>query len=528
MRKLTRILRSTRALLVLMVALSMLAAACGADGTEPDGAGTGAEPGDGAGQTGGGMAEDQTLTVANPSTIVGLDPHGEQSAERSTLVTAQHIFDTLVERENKEIVPSVATEWETPDDNTWVFTLRDDVMFHDGSTLTAEDVKASIERVVELDGPFAAQWTLLDSVEATDDTTVTIRTTEPLGTMLTNLSMLAIAPADQMEEDGFWDQPVGSGPFTVESFVPDDRLVLAGNDDYWGGAPTLERLEFVEIPEISARITALETGEIDLTWALPPDQVPTVRNMDQVTFESIPSFVYYFLWFNNSREPFTDVRVRRAMWHAVDVNSIVSDLFGEDLAQVARAPIPEPVFGYAPQEPYEYDPERAQELLAEAGYPDGFETSVMWNTNCCPQVREIAQAMISYWSEVGVTVEPLEKERAEWLDDLLALNWNMDLQTNGVLTGDADWTLGRLYTCEADRLGYCNEEVDEALIGAKSTVDQDERERLYAEATEILWNDAVGIFPMDIFATYAWRDHVQDFSPAPSEIPSFYSVSISG
>jgi peptide/nickel transport system substrate-binding protein len=263
---------------------------------------------------------------------------------------------------------------------------------------------------------------------------------------------------------------------------------------------------------------------VDLTTGVPPDQVSQIENSDGVEFETVPSYTYYFNWFNAQQEPFDDVRVRQAMWHAVNVDGAVQDLFG-DIAQVAQAPIPQDVFGAPQLTPYEYDPELARQLLAEAGYADGFETTLQWPREQGANIRQLAQSFISDWAEIGVTVEPLEKERAQWIDDLNALNWDMNLQTNSVGTGDADYTLGRLYPCEANRNGYCNEELDELLDSARRALDPDERLDFYAQAAQLIWDDAVGIFPMDFERNAVWQSYVHGFEP-PVSIPDLHQVSV--
>lgn len=468
------------------------------------------------------------LRAAYNRAIDNLDPHGSRSAEQGTILAANQIYDTVLVRQEEETAPNLATEWNQPDPKTWVFTLREDVTFHDGSQMTANDVKASLERLANSGGPLSPLWEQLDTVEATDDQTLTITTTQPLGTMLANLTQLYVLPASNLaeaEETDFFRNPLGSGPFKVESFRPSQELVTSAFTDYWDGAPEIDRLELPYIPEDSARLTAVNTGEVDVTWTIPPDQISQLESNSSVELVRAPSFYYWFNWFNCGREPFTNPDVRRAMWHALDVETIINELYG-DTVELARAPIPSSVFGYAPQEPYEYDPERARQMLADAGHPDGFSTSVMWSSGSAPIIRQFAETLISYWAEVGVEVEPQELEQAQWLDKLLALDWDMDLQTNDVSTGDADITLGRLYTCEANRMGYCNRELDEILIAARTTTDQEERAELYAQACEIIWNDAVGVFPADRILTYATRSNVQDFQPSPIETPKFETVSI--
>ncbi|QBI53017.1 ABC transporter substrate-binding protein [Streptomonospora litoralis] len=476
---------------------------------------------------GGGTAgSENALRVGVPVTILSIDPQGTEIGERTTLMTTQHIFDPLVRVADGEPQAMLAESWENPDPNTWVFHLRSGVTFHDDSEFDSQDAKASLERMFAADTPMAPLWDTIESVEAPDKSTVEISTTQPTGALLTNLSLVSIASAEQIEDGRIEsDQPAGTGPFAVEEFSSGERTVLTANADYWGGAPELDRLELREIPEVSSRLTALETGEIDLTYDLPPDQMGQVENFDGVTLDSVPSLNNYFVWFNNEREPFDDERVRKAVWHAVDFKSIQSELFGES-AIPASAPVPEAAFGAGEFPPYEYDPEKARDLLEEAGHPNGFETSIQWSSECCANIRPMTQTIVSDLKEVGIEVEMKEKERGQWLDDLLGLNFDMNIQDNAVITGDAEYSLGRLYTCDAQRLGYCSEEYDAAIDKASQELDPDRRAELMVEAQRILWEDAPAMWPLDLAANAAWNDRVQGFEPAPNNIPNFRPVSV--
>ncbi len=470
------------------------------------------------------------LKLAQPAKIIALDPHGPQSADRPTLTAARQIFDSLTVRDpaSGQIQPGLAASWQTPDDRTWVFTLRQGVKFHDGSPVTSADVKASFERVQKLKGPMAPLWSDVEAVETPDPNTVRLKTKSPIGTALTSATLLFVGPAGKMDAEGFFSKPIGSGPFKVTSFRPDAELRLEANADHWGGAPGVKNLTFREIPETAARVTALETGEIDFTWGLPPDQLPGLRRNAELQFDQVPSFAYYFVWFNAKREPFTDKRVRQAMIYALDVDTMIKDLIA-NIGKRAQAPIPATVFGFAAQTPYTYDPAKAKQLLAEAGKPNGFETSMIWTPGGSPQDRELSQAMISYWDKVGVKVRSQEQERAQWLKDLLALNWDLDFQSNSVLTGDADYTLRRLYVSSANRTGYANPQLDTLLNDAAQKVDQKQRQDLYAQADKIIWDDAVGIFPADMLENYVYRKkRVSGFVADPAQMPSFARVTVAG
>lgn len=491
-----------------------LLSACGMESGNGDGGnGGGGEPGGAA----------TTLRASSDRPFLDLNPFGPTNVEQSTLLAASLLYDRLVVREGDGIEPSLASEWSQPDDLTWVFTLRD-AAFGDGSPVTAEDVKASVENIAQGETPQAPLWVDLEEVEATDDKTVTIRTSAPLGTMLANLSLISILPADVVgDASAFASNPPGSGPFRVTSFTASDHLHVEANPDYWGGAAASPAIEFPFIPEVSTRMTALTTGEVHVAWSIPPDQLDQMSNQDGMRVEAVPSTINYFNWFNSSREPFTDVRVRRAMWMALDIEGTVRDLFG-DSAEVATAPIPSSVFGYAAQEPYPYDPDGARALLAEAGLAEGFSTHLMWAQGVAPQIRPLAETFASFWREIGVTVELQELEQAVWLERLLALDWDMEIQNAGSNTGDADYTLGRLYTTSANRMGYSNPELDGILADARSATDQDQRAALYADACRIIWDDAVGVFPLQMLATYGVRDGVEGFVPSPDNRPNFLPV----
>ncbi|GAB2654811.1 ABC transporter substrate-binding protein [Kribbella swartbergensis] len=468
---------------------------------------------------------EQVLRYAPAMFPVSLDTH-KFAGEEAVQTAIQQIMEPLVRIEDGKIVPVLATSWENPDPNTWVFTLRTGVKFSDGTPFTAKDVVASYERHKKLDGPLVPLYATVTSFAATDDQTVTVKTSKPLGTLLSSLTLLFIGPAGKVDADGFFSKPIGTGSFQVTSFQPDEKLELAANPSYWDGAPQLSKLEFVNIPEVAGRITALQNGEVDVLTQIPPDQVGSVKDSEGIGYSTTPSWTYYFNWFNSNRKPYTDKRVRQAMWHALNLEGTVKDLFG-DLATVAQAPLAQGVIGAPKLTPYNHDPAKAKQLLAEAGYPNGFTTSMQWPLEGGPNIRALAQAMISDWAKIGVTVKPLEKERAQWLEDFGKLNWDMNLQTNVTGTGDADYTLARLYVCTAKRNGYCNPALDKLLLDARSSVDQSQRPKLYQEAGQIIWSDAVGIFPADLASNSAVRSRVHNFTMPPSSRPLFTKVTVS-
>lgn len=466
----------------------------------------------------------QTLRYAPGLFPVSLDIHSFP-AEEGVQTTIQQVLETLVRYENGEASPLLAESWDNPDPLTWTFHLRE-VEFSDGTPFTANDVKASLDRLISLEVALSPLFAAVTETRVDDDRTFTIVTSEPLGTLLSSLSLVFIGKADGIADESYWLSPIGTGPFVVDEYVADDHVNLLKNENYWSEEALLDELTITNVPEVATKITALQTGEIDVITSIPPDQIGEVQGVEGIEYISADSYQYYFIWFNHKREPFSDPLVRQAMWHAVDVEGIVTDLFG-DGATVAGAPVAQAVFGAPDIDQYSYDPERARELLAEAGYPDGFSADMHWPREGGPNILSLAQAFISDWADVGIDVEPLAKERAQWLEDFGAFEWDLNLQTNVTGTGDADFTLNRLYTCAADRLGYCNPELDSILSQARASLDQGEREELYAEASQIIWDDAVGIFPADLKGNAAYSSNVEGFELPANGRPDFSKVSIS-
>ncbi|TDD80684.1 ABC transporter substrate-binding protein [Actinomadura darangshiensis] len=479
----------------------------------------------GCGAAGGaGAAPDGSLRAAFGQPVTDLDPYNAGTAvDEASLIVKRLVFDTLVRYEGEKLVPGLATSWRRTNDTTWVFELRPGVRFHDGSPLTARDVVACVERTKAVKSAQSALWAAVKSARADGDHRVVFVTDGPQGTLPVNLTLLFIVPARLVADPAQKRRPVGSGPFRVTGFTPSTSVELARFDGYWGGRAGLPGISMPFIAETSSAITALRNGDVDLLWPVPSDQLGEVKGQRGVKVETVPSWTYYLAWFNCGRKPFTDPRVRRAMVQALDMEEIVGKLFGAG-AERMRAPIPSTVFGYAEQPPYPHDPDAARRALRDAGLGGGFETTMMWFDATGPLARELAQSMISAWDGIGVKVAPQSIEKAQWLQRLNTLDWDMELQTNTVTTGDAAFTLGRLYTSKADRMGYKNPGLDKVLAEAGQSADPKHREELYAQACKTIWDDAVGVFPATLTTAYGLRSALTGFTAAANNQPDLSTV----
>jgi peptide/nickel transport system substrate-binding protein len=226
------------------------------------------------------------------------------------------------------------------------------------------------------------------------------------------------------------------------------------------------------------------------------------------------------MWFNSSTPALKDAKVRRALWQAVDFQTIIKQLYPQTGA-LADAPISPITLGYVAQQPVGYDPAAAKAALTAAGFDFSKKLRLQFAN---AEFRQFNQAVVSYLQKVGVQIDLLEKEQAVFTKDLLALNWDINFQQLSNPTFDAANTLGRLYTCAAHRNGYCNPQLDKLLGEALASPDKDQRVKLYGEASQIIWQDAVGMYPMTVKFAYAFNRRLTGINPDPNGLPDFSQV----
>lgn len=313
-------------------------------------------------------------------------------------------YDTLIGiGEGGEYVPGLATDWEFSDDGS-VFTihLRDDVTFHDGERFDAAAVAANIERGQSIEGSFVApQLELVSAVEVVDDYTVELQLTEPSALILLYLSdkagmMVSPAAADSGDLSV---EPVGTGPFTVVSYDPGVQAVYERNPDYWGEAPQVQRVEVSLLADTDAGLNALRSDQVDM-YQLTGQQAQQLEGAEDVRVVQQPSWQTEWVMLNLA-EPFDDVRVRQALSHATDREAI-NEFAADGQVTWQFAPEGTEVYDPALEDLYPYDPERARELLSEAGYADGFDFTL--NFSARPYTQSIAEILQAQWAEVGITV----------------------------------------------------------------------------------------------------------------------------
>ncbi len=552
-------------LVVLAVFLTMSLALVGCGGTsEPTNSdGEGNAPQDQnqentGSETGGEGAEGGTLIFGRGADSKSLDPSLVTDGE--SLGVTKNIFDTLLDYKGQttEVEPALATEWKSSDDGlTWTFQLREGVKFHDGTDFNAEAVVFNFERWMDPDHPFhqgefpyygymfggykGDEGHVIEAVKAVGEYTVEFKLKRPLGPFLNNLAMtpFAIASPEAIKKYGeeFGQNPVGTGPYVFEEWKKNDTITLLKNEDYWmEGAPKLDRLIFKTIPDNSARLTALQSGEIDLMDGLNPDDVAVVESDGALQLFKRPSMNVGYLALNTEKAPLDNVKVRQAINHAINKQALIDAFFG-GLGEPAKNPMPPSLWGYNDDiKDYEYNPERAKELLAEAGYPDGFEIELWTFPNprpYIPQPQKIAEAVQADLGRVGIKVTITSHEWAPYLDKtgkgehkMAFLGWTGD-------NGDPDNFLYVLLDKDnakgpdAGNIAfYKSDELHDILIEAQQLSDQAQRAQLYMKAQEIIKEDAPWVPLVHSTPPLAGIKEIKGFEPHPTGSDKFTHVSV--
>ncbi|WP_329150075.1 ABC transporter substrate-binding protein [Streptomyces niveus] len=466
------------------------------------------------------------VTAAGTYPIESLDPHGAQGASTGTQLAGQQIFSRLVKPDpDGTLKGDLATAWK-PDKavTAWTFTLRDGVTFSDGSPLDADDVVASFQRMISLNGPNAGNFPG-STMKKTSATEVVLSSPAPDASVPGKLGTFYVIPSGVGKDDSaYFNHPVGSGPFTVDAFTPGESLVLVPNKQYAGNKPASRRVTVRNIPELSARMTALRTGEVDILWGIPDDQLASLKGEKNLTVRTVPSSAEFTMWFNSSTPALKDAEVRKAIWQAVDFKTIIDKLYPET-GRAADAPVTGVVLGHVPQPPVAYDAAAARSALTDAGFDFSKKLRLQFAN---AEFRPFIQAVVSDLQKIGVKADPLEKEQATFTEDLIALKWDINFQQLATPSYDAASNLGRLYTCEANRNGYCNKQLDALLASAGATADKQKRTDLYGRASAIIWRDAVGMYPMSVSIAYAWNSGLKGFTPDASGLPDFATVGTGG
>jgi len=521
----------------------------------------------------GAASAESTLVFGSSGDAARLDPGDVTDGE--SIQRMDNIFEGLVEYKegSTEIQPCLATSWETSaDGKEIIFHLRKGVKFHDGTDFNADAVVFSFARQYDPNHPYNqyGEWAYwgymfsdIEKVEKLDDYTVKIVLKKVNASIMTSLAMFTVnivspANAEKYKEDAF-KHPCGTGPFKFVEWVKDDHITLEANENYWRERAKLDKLIFKVIPDPSARLMALEVGEVQgIEYPNPADFDRIKANKDLVLM-SAPGMNIGYMAMNTGYgyidankngvrdleteplvktpgyfEPLTKKKVRQAINMAIDKQSIVDNIY-MGTAVVAKNGMPPFMLGYNDDiVDYPYDPERAKELLAEAGYPDGFEVTLYVMPVSRPYMFDppkIGEAIQSYLAAVGIKVKFYQVDWGTYLQETEAGKHQMCLLGWTGDNGDPDNFMNVLYGANACSIGsagnyafYANNTVQELLSAALSTYDTEKRAAYYRKAQEMIHEDAGWVYLAHASQNIVFRSNVKGYVLHPTSRKFFYPV----
>jgi ABC-type transport system substrate-binding protein len=475
----------------------------------------------------------QELVIAIGAQPEALDPIAMASSPASTV--GQHIHQSLIYMSpDGTLEPALAESWQASEDGlSWTMTLRKGVKFHDGTAFDAHAAKANLDRFLDPDSkaPYRFLISEIDRIDAVDDYTLKIHLKQTFAPIMSNLShpfigMLSPASFKDAKKGEALDTIVGTGPFKMVQWARGEHIVMERNANYWGKAPKIEKLTFKFVPEDAARIVMVETGEAHAVMRVPPTDAMRLDANPNVDVIQASSVRVIYMGFNTQVAPFDNPKVRQAMNYAVDKEAIINTILA-GVGKPSTAAIVPAVFGHKKVGPYEYNPEKAKALLAEAGYPDGFKAVFYHPSGRYLMDSTIAEAVQAMVRQIGVELELKTMEWSAYLSflrkPLEEAKHQMYMLGWGCVTLDADYGLYALmHSSQWPAAGwalsfYKNDRVDELLQTGRTTPDRVVREGLYAEALELIWDEAPWIFLHDEGQVNAVRSNVKGLIHHPLE-----------
>ncbi|SFA73707.1 peptide/nickel transport system substrate-binding protein [Rhizobium sp. NFR07] len=472
--------------------------------------------------------DDNSLVWASDSMPSSIDFYTHTI--REGIVLGHHIWDTLIYRNNKtnEIEPHLAESFKWIDDTTLEFKLRQGIKFHDGSDFTADDVVGTVDYVTS--HTTVQSIFFLEGAEKVDDYTVRLKTKGVFPAVLEYLAnVLPIYPSDYYAKagpDGMSRKPIGTGPYRVTEIVPGESIKMEAFPDYFGGVkgkPSIEKLEFRRVSEFNTQAIELMTGNLDWIWRVPPDAVQQFEGQSQLKVESGDTLRIGFIGMDAAGRtgdgPLKKLEVRRAINHAINRDGIREALIGPG-SQTINATCAPPQFGCAGDvTAYDYDPEKAKQMLAEAGYANGFSIDFYGYRD-----RPIVEAIIGDLAKVGITANltmlqasAIAQARTEGRTPMWFQAWG----SSSIL----DVSAGPGYWFDGSSVDYARDEETTGLLKqGNTTIDPEARKAAYAKALARISDQALTVPIFTYSLNYVYNTQL-NFTPVPDETPRFFEAS---
>ena len=456
-----------------------------------------------------------------------------------------YIYDSLYDLdENYELQPRAADSYDVSDDAcTYTFHLHEGITFTDGEPLNAAAVVANYEAAIDKDNNWRrrrmfietidenTEEVRIDSCTAVDDYTVEFHLPTPYAPFMNSVTQFyLISPAALA--DSSWDyskKSAGSGPYVLEEYAQGDHVSILRNEDYWGEAPSIDRIDFRVVPEAGSRIAALQTGEATAIYPMPTDQVATVRAAGDINMVSLESTTMRYVTLNTNYEPLSDVKVRQALNHALNQDEYVKVMYS-GAATPATSVLPEMVPGYKAQTPYEYDLEKAKSLLEEAGYADGFEVSVICDNST--QETKGATFVMQQLEQIGVHVNVLPNEAATNAEIAAEPEDTTELQMWYVNWSQSDpdgFLRSLLSSAMVPPTGYNtafwkNEEFDAELEAGNAAPTVEEQNEHYGKCQDIAWAECPWLYLASDNTLLSYKAYLNGIKYVPQGIDVIHAT----
>lgn len=478
-------------------------------------------------------AQAETLRVAMGFDPLSLDPIA--TSDNGSIWTQLLMFDTLIrpDRTGEGLEAGLAESWTVSEDGlTLNFKLRD-AKFSDGTPVTAEDVQFSIERAASEDSSWGRFYRPITGFEIVNDHEIVMTLAEPFTPAFNNLALFAAAilPKTKVEAQGdtFFEAPVGSGPFMLKTWARGSKIELEKNPHYWQeGKPHVDAAVLEVVTEPSARVIKLEAGEVDIALDPPLNQLEALDAVEGITVGQTIPYRADFVQLNTTKKPFDDERVRQALNLAVDKDALVQGvLYGAGKPAASAMP----VMAYADPDltPYAYDPARAKELLAEAGYADGFEAELVVDSGAATS-RNAAIALQAMLQQVGVKLKVQMLEGGTQWETTKAGNYEMSVSYTTSDTIDPDQIIGFVGVnperANAYHTEWQSERLNELYVAERKELDGPERGEMFKEMIQLLHDGAPYIFLYHPASAWAVKDGVKGFEILPTSNFRLEDVSI--
>ena len=466
-----------------------------------------------------------TITVGIDTAPLGWDPH--LATAKASGDHYEQVYEGLVQLSNKdEIVPWLATSWKFSDPKTLIFTLRKGVKFHNGREMVADDVKYSYDRIRK-DCPQSGYYDAVKSIEVLDQYTVKFNFSVPDATLLSYMASgryRGIVPKEEVEKHGDLKSAwCGTGPFMVKEYVPGDYTVFERNPNYWQeGLPLVDSLIFKVIKDENSRLAALRRGSVDVGWVKVAELASLARKHKGLQVVVPPSARYMWVWLHYGKFPFNNKKLRQAVSCAIDREAMVKSIllgFGDISASLPPAAAPYALLReeVANLPFYKRDLKKSKRLMKEAGYPNGFEFTILTSTHG-PGYVPTAELIQSFCKDVGIKVNI---EVVEWgiqLNRWKAGDFQCDIQ-GSIWEADPDHYIRNRWSCnaKANYIDHCNPELDKLLDESRETVDVKKRIEIWKKIQYLMAEDVSCIFAQVGPTRFeVSQDYVKDYYFLPS------------